>query len=226
MDTVSAAAGRQQAVATSPRFDPARWSGGLFVVVGVPGFVLGNPTSPYLDSAEDYTATYADGAGAAPLGRLLGLLAVVALMWALARLRLAFPPERSGLAGAVLPLAGGLYAATWVGALVTAAATYTAVDHADSFGGFEVVPETAFVIDFIADGFNWANLVASAVLVWGITLAANRADALPGWLCWIGFVLTPLLPVGWMLFMVPVLVFFLWFAAVVAIVSVPRSSGA
>jgi hypothetical protein len=226
MDTMSATTGPAQAPARTRRFDPSRWSGVLFVLIGVPGFVLGNPTSPYLDSADDYAATYADGAGPAPLGRLLGLAAVIALLWALARLRTALPPERVGLPAGAIQLAGSLYAATWVGAIVTAAATYSAVDHADSFGGFEVVPETAFVIDFIADGFIWASLVASAVLVWGVTLAAKRTEALPGWLCWVGFVLVPLLPVGWMLFMVPVLVFFLWFAAVVAIVPIHRPSGA
>lgn len=226
MDTMPVTSGPEHGPVTSRRADPARWSGVLFVAIGVPGFVLGNPTSPYLDRAEDYVAAYADGAGPAPLGRVLGLASVLALLWALARLRLAFPPERSGLPGAVLPLAGNLYAATWVGAIVAAAATYTAVDHADSFGDFEVVPETAFVIDFIADGFIWASLVAAAVLVWGIALAGKRSGALPGWLCWVGFVLTPLMPIGWMLFMVPVLLFFLWFAAVVALVPTRQASGA
>ena len=228
MDTMSAATGLAHAPAPerARRFDPSRWSGVLFVLIGVPGFALGYPTSPYLDSAEDYVATYADGAGSAPLGRLLGLAAVIALLWALARLRVALPPERAGLPAGVIPLAGSLYAATWVGSIVTAAATYTAVDHAESFGGFEVVPETAFVIDFIADGFIWASLVTAAVLAWAITLSAKRTGALPGWLCWVGFVLTPLLPVGWMLFMVPALMFYLWFAAVVAIVPVRHPSGA
>ncbi|GAA1578858.1 hypothetical protein GCM10009789_35670 [Kribbella sancticallisti] len=208
------------------RFEPCRWSGVVFVLIGVPGFVLGNPTSPYSARADDYVARYAEGAGSAPLGRLLGLGAVIALLWALARLRIVFPPERAGQPAGAIQLAGSLYAASWVGVIVTAAATYTAVDHAESFGGFEVVPETAFVIDFIADGFIWANLVSAAVLVWGIALASRRTGALPGWLCWVGFVLAPLLPVGWMLFMVPALVFYLWFAAIVAIVPVRRSAGA
>jgi hypothetical protein len=213
------------AVRTSRRLDVSRWSGILFVVIGLPGFALGNPTSPYLDSSDDYVSAYADGAGQAPFGRVLGLLSVIALLWALARLRVAFEGE-GGLPGAVLPMAGTLYAATWVGSIAATAATYTAVDHSDSFGGFEVVPETAFVIDLLADGFNWANLVAASVLVWGLALAGRRSGHLPGWMCWIGIVLVPLLPIGWMLFMVPVLVFLVWFAAVVAIVPAPRVEGA
>jgi hypothetical protein len=226
MDQMSVTPTERRSPTRQPRHaDPSRWSGVLFVTVGIPGFALGNPTSPYMDSAQDYVTTYADGAGTAPLGRVLGLLSVIGLLWALARLRIAFPPE-SGLPAAVLPIAGALYAATWVGSVAASAATYTAVDHADSFGGFEVVPETAFVIDFIADGFNWANLVAAAVLVWGVALAGRRSGALPGWMCWVGIVLVPLLPIGWMLFMVPVLVFFLWFAAVVAIAPAPHAEGA
>ena len=92
--------------------------------------------------------------------------------------------------------------------------------------GFEVVPETAFVVDLIADGFMWALLAGAAVLVWGIALAARRAAALPGWMTWVGMVLVPLLPVAWMLFMLPALIFLLWFAAVVAIVPSPTRAGA
>lgn len=204
----------------------SRWSGVLFVAVGVPGFAIGSRTSPYLDSSDDYVAAYADGAGSAPFGRLLGLFAVIALLWALARLRLAFPSERAGLAGAVIPIAGVLYAATWVGMIAVGAATYTAVDHSDSFGGFEVVPETAFVVDLIADGFIWANLIVSSVLAWGLALAGRRLDSLPGWFTWTGLILAPLLVIGWMLFMVPVLLFLVWFAAVVAIAPVEATTGA
>lgn len=201
------------------RFDMSRWSGLLFVVLAVPAVALGNPTNPFLDSAQDYTAAYADGAGQAPLGRLLGVLAVIPLLWALARLRAALPLERGGIPAAVIGLAGVIYAAAWIGSVAAAAAMASAVDHAEGFGasGFEVVPETAFVVDFVADGFSWAGMTASAVLAWGVALAGRRAGVLPGWLGWVGIVLVPLLPLGWLFFMVPVAVFLLWFAAVVAV---------
>lgn len=208
------------------RIDPSRWSGIVFVLLAVPALALGNRTSPYLDDADDYVAAYADGAGAAPLGRVLGLAAVIVLLWALARVSSAYPAERHGLPGAVVPLAGIVVTSAWIGNVAATAATYTAVDHADQFGGFEVVPETAFVVDLIADGFMWALLAGAAVLVWGIALAARRAAALPGWMTWVGMVLVPLLPVAWMLFMLPALIFLLWFAAVVAIVPSPTRAGA
>lgn len=201
------------------RFDVSRWSGALFVALAIPAVALGNPTNPFMDSAQDYIAAYSDGPGQAPLGRLLGVLAVIPLLWAVARLRVALPIQRGGVAAAVIGMAGTVYAAAWAGSIAAAAAVATAVDHSDGFGegGFQVVPETAFVLDFVADGFSWAFLTASAVLVWGIALAGRRAGALPGWLVWVGIVLIPLLPLGWMFFMVPVAVFLLWFAAVVAI---------
>lgn len=211
---------------THRRLDPSRWSGALFVALAVPALALGTKTSPYLDEADDYVAAYADGAGAAPFGRVLGLAAVIALLWALARLRLAFPPDRHGLPGAVLPLAGVVFASAWIGSIAVTAATYTAVDHSDDFGGFEVVPETAFVVDLIADGFTWALLAGAAVLVWGTALAARRAGVLPGWMTWIGMILVPLLPVAWILFMLPALIFMLWFAVVVAIVPTASRAGA
>lgn len=209
----------------SPLLEVSRWSGAVFVALAIPAVALANPTNPYLDSADDYTAAYADGAGQAPIGRLIGLLALIALLWALARLRTAFPPDRGGSAAtAAIGYAGTLYAACWAASVAVAAATATAVDHADGFSdaGFEVVPATAFVVDFIADGLTWAGLVAASVLAWGVALAGRRTGALPGWLCWVGIVLVPLLPFGWLFFMLPVAAFLLWFATVVAIVPTRR----
>lgn len=200
--------------------EASRWSGALFVALAIPAAALGNPTNPYLDSADEYVAAYADGAAAAPLGRLLGLIALIAFLWALARLRVALSTEHGNTATAAIGYAGTLYAACWAGSVAAGAAVATAVDHADSFGDpdFAVVPATAFVVDFIADGLTWASLVAASVLAWAAALAGRRTDTLPGWLCWVGIVLVPLLPFAWLFFMLPMAAFLLWFATVVAIV--------
>jgi hypothetical protein len=211
----------------SPVRDASRWSGAVFGVLFVASLaVAATTTSPYTSSAEDYANAYGDD-GRAGLARALAMAVVIAFLWALARLHLALAGPRSGVAGAVIGPAGTLFAASFAGAAAAGTAVGNAVEAAGGFtdGGFKAVPETALVLDFVADGLVWSSLVAAAVMTWAVALAARRCGAVGGWVSWIGLVLVPLLPFAWLLFMAPVLIFAVWFAyLVVALPTQPRQS--
>ena len=202
-----------------PLQDLSRWSGAVFALFLVAATATAaTSTNPYSSSAQDYAEALADDSVRAGVGRTLALVAVVAFLWALARLRLALTSRDSGVPGSVIGPAGTLFVACIAATIAAGTAVGSAVEGADAFaeGGYTAVPDTALVLDFVADGFFWTALVAAAVLAWGIALAARTSGAVHGWVVWIGLVLVPLLPIAWVLFMAPLLVFAAWFAYLVA----------
>lgn len=210
----------------SPVSDISRWSGAAFVVAYAAAVVTTAAigVSPYSSSRQDYVEAYADVGAAPELARAFGMLAIILFLWALARIWVALPAQRAGVPGAVIGPAGVLFVACLAANVAVSAATGKAVGSADGWGsgGLQAVPETALVLDFVADGLFWAQLVAAAVLAWAIALAARRVGAIGGWVAWVGIVLVPLLPFAWILFMAPLLAFAIWFAALVATLPLHR----
>jgi len=200
--------------------DLSRWSGAAYVALLVTSLAAFRRPNLFEDSPQEYVEFYG---GSIDLGWtvLLPGLSLIAFLWALARLRAALPPEAGGVASALIGTAGGLFAAAAAGVAATTGGAAFAVDHVDGLPTGDVAT-IAIVLDSAGEIFFVIWLCAAAALVWAVALAGRRAGVLPSWIVWGGFVLVPVLPLGWLLFGLPMLLFLVWLATVTAIVPLRR----
>jgi hypothetical protein len=141
-------------------------------------------------------------------------LATVFLVWTLARIRTSLDRAAGGasIVGSAAALGGGLMAvAMAVSAVVSHFGGEVA---AGAEGRYPADPRTGVALMLVAGGLFVVEGVGAAVLVCAVAIGARRAQHVPGWLAWVGFVLVPLLPYAWILFMIPWLVFLVWLVVV------------
>lgn len=203
-------------------FAPSRLLGVGFLILFGAGFTISVlPPDIYSGTLDDYAAAFGDE------GRLnlvmiasvfLFPLAGLLLAASVARLRHATGSDpRARAAGQV---AGFGAAFTAIGSSVAAAAA-TAGAHVvwqAEGSGFPSVPEVGYGFAmFSSQLFNPAMLGLSIIMV-ALGYALRRAGRLPGWLAWAGYVLAPLMPIAWVLGMMPMFLAVVWVAAVTAMV--------
>jgi hypothetical protein len=215
MDTV-------QATSAAPPirrgFDISRYAAiGYAVCSIVPMVWVGSQFDVYSADLGEVAAHFAEPGSttaSAWSAYLLTPLAAVFLVWTLARIRTGLDRAAGGasIVGAAAALGGGLMA---VAMAVSAVVSYLGSEvAAGAEGRYPADPRTGVALLLAAGGLLVVEGVGAAVLVWAIALGARRARQVPGWLAWVGFVLVPLLPYAWMLFMIPWLVFLVWLVAV------------
>jgi hypothetical protein len=200
------------------RFDISRYAAiGYAVCSTVPVVWVGLQFDVYLSDLDEVAAHFAEPGSttaSAWSAFLLTPLAAIFLVWTLARIRTGLDRSAGGasIPGAVAALGGGLMA--------VAMAVSAVVGHfgrevaAGAEGRYPADPRTGVALMLLAGGLFVVEGVGAAVLVWAVALGARRARQVPGWLAWVGFVLVPLLPYAWILFMIPWLVFLVWLVAV------------
>lgn len=211
--------------------DLSRFAGIAFAAFFVPAFVL-LVTGPNIyegGTLEEYAAAHVDGDRTLPLALVAYVLlplAAACLVWAVAHMSRCL--ERDGGA----PSLGGRVAtmgatAMAVGLTVAGATSGAAtVVSGGSGDGFPPDPATGYGLDMMAGHLLNVTLWGGALVLLGIGIAAWRARLIPAWLAWTGFVMAPLLPVAWVLGMLPLLVFLLWLAAVAVMLSPGRAATA
>ncbi|MRX42678.1 hypothetical protein [Agromyces kandeliae] len=208
---------------TPRRFHASRYLGAAFAVVFLAGLVLIS-LPPYV-----YGGTLADWASGvddeARLNLLVGLSTIVfpvagiLLMWSAAHLRTAIDHDRPrpSIPGQLAVLGA---AVTSIGVVVaasaSAAAAHVVAPSAD--GGFPAVPEVAYGLEMFSSQVLNPSFFGLSLMVFALSVGLRRVRRLPGWLAWAGCILAPLLPVAWMLGMIPLLLAAVWVAIATAVV--------
>jgi hypothetical protein len=201
----------------------SRFAGAAFLVLFTTGFVIWS-LPPYVyegSTLAEYAEAHAD------TGRITLLsiaafivwpLAGACLLWVVTRVRrlldaalgTASVPGQLAVLGAVVVAAGFTVAAA-----AASAGAHVATGSID--GGFPADPAAGYPLDMLSGQLFTASLWGAALLLVAIGVAARRTGQLPGWLVWTGFVIAPLLPIAWVFFMLPLMVFVVWVAAVGAV---------
>lgn len=206
------------------RFDASRLVGVAFLVFFGAGFViLVLPPNTYTSTAADWAAAH----GAEPLLTLgivcstfLFPLAGIFLVWSAARLRGALRTDRDAdvMAGR-LALFGAAFAAIGTSVAAGAAAAGSHMAAGGDTGGFAPEPAVGLGLSMLGSQvFNPSQIGLSVVLI-ALGVGLRRAHRLPGWLAWAGYVLAPVLPIAWVLGMIPLFLAVTWVATVTAMVN-------
>jgi hypothetical protein len=206
------------------RFQPSRLAGIAFVGAFIATsalLVLGTP-SIYGTTEEEYVAWYADhgmnvvGVAAFIAAPLTGLL----LVWVAAHLRSALVAAGgSTTAGTVGVLGAAVMAA---GLTIGAAAAESGVAVGLGTDLVAADPLAAVSLLHFADAAVFTTQWGGAALVLATAIGARGTGLLPGWLLWVGAVITPLLVLSWIFAMVPTMVFVVWIATVAFLVKTGR----
>lgn len=196
----------------------SRFAGLAFAAPFVAGLVvLILQPNVYEGSLENYAASYAESGAINRIGAaayILFPLAGALLLWAVAHIRSGLDRAAGGstTAGRTAVL-GAVVTAT---AMTAAACGFLAAAHValGESEGFDPEPAVGYGLEIFAGTLMWVGLWGASLVMVAVGLAARGTGLVPGWLLWAGVVAAPLLPVAWMLAMVPMLVFLLWVAIV------------
>lgn len=219
MDTLQATA----APPTRRRLDLSRYAAIGFALCFVASVVwAGSQFDVYSSDLDELTAHFAESGSTTAYAwsaYLLLPLAALFLAWTVARFRTSLGRTTDGAPTAGPPIAGT--AATLGGAVLAVALVvggiveYTgAAVAAGTAEEFPADPQSGFALLLAGGNLFVVNGLGAAVLAWAVALGARRTGQIPGWLAWVGFVLVPLLPYAWFLFMLPWLAFLIWLVAV------------
>lgn len=226
-----------QATAAPPirrRLDLSRYAAIGFALCFVASVVwAGGQFDVYSSDLDELTAHFAESGSTTAYAwsaYLLLPLAALFLAWTVARFRTSLGRTTDGAPTAGPPTAGPPIAGTpiagtaaIVGGAVLAVAlvvggiveyTGAAVAAGTADGEFPADPQSGFALLLAGGNLFVVKGLGAAVLAWAVALGARRTGQIPGWLAWVGFVLVPLLPYAWFLFMLPWLAFLIWLIAV------------
>ncbi|WES64557.1 hypothetical protein P0L94_00465 [Microbacter sp. GSS18] len=203
-------------------FAPSRLLGVGFLILFGAGFtIMVLPPDIYSGTLEGYAAAFGDE------GRLNLLMIASLFLFPLAGLLLAASVARVRQALGAEPAvhAAGRVAAfgaafTAIGTSVAAAAA-TAGAHVvwqAEGSGFPSSPETGYGLAMFSSQLFNPALVGLSIVVVALGYGLRRAGRLPGWLAWAGYVLAPLMPIAWVLGMMPLFLIVIWVAVVTTMV--------
>ncbi len=203
-------------------FAPSRLLGVCFLVLFGAGFtILVLPPDIYSGTLEDYAATFGDE------GRLnlvmitsvfLFPLAGLVLAASVARLRQATGPDPRDRAAGQVAAFGAAFTAIGTSVAAAAATAGAHVVWQAEGSGFPSSPETGYGLAMFGSQLFNPSLIGLSVVMVALGYALRRARRLPGWLAWTGYVLAPLMPIAWVLGMMPMFLAVIWVAVVTAMV--------
>jgi hypothetical protein len=98
-----------------------------------------------------------------------------------------------------------------IAAAAAGAAAHVATGPSD--GGFPADSVAGYSLDLFASLVLTVSVWGLSMLLLGVAATARRTGQLPTWMVWVAFVAGPLLPVAWLLAMIPMLVAMLWIPA-------------
>jgi hypothetical protein len=223
---------RTAPVPTTGSTDASRYAGIAFLVLFMAGFVIWS-LPPYVyegSTLEEFAAAHDDSGRSNLISVttfILWPLAGLALFVAIARIRRGLDLARGGTspAGRVATLGAVVLAAGFtIAAAASSAGAHVAGGSSD--GGFPPEATAGYALELLAGQVFSVSLWGAAVVLLAVGVAGRRGGHLPGWLLWTGIVIAPLMPVAFMLFMLPLLVFLLWLAAVTFMVRTPAAISA